>query len=117
MKNQLKSLNILLSLGIFTALLPGYSTPVKAQYQINDEPGYQSNEKDSLYGDGITGINPMELIHRANLSNGISTEEFNQNSEIRIQNSASTFKQLQQQRILEQYQIQQSESSVEPIPE
>ncbi len=116
MKIKLKSLNILLGLGVL-ALVSGYSTAVKAQYQVNDDPGYQSNEKDSLTGDGITGINPLELIHRANLSNGISAEEFNQNSAGRIQDSASSFKLLQQQKILEQYKAQPAESTTESISE
>ena len=117
MINQLKSRNILLSLGIITVLISGYTQTAIAQYKAPDDPGYQSNEKNSLYGDGITGINPMELIHRANLSNGRSLEEFNQESAGYIQNSASQFKLLQQQKILEQYQQQESESPVEVIPE
>ncbi len=120
MINQLKPLNILLSLATITVLIPSYTQSVNAQYQsTEDNPGYQSNEKDSLYGEGISGINPMELIHRANLSNGRSLEEFNQESAGQIQDSASTFKLLQQQRILEQYRQQQveSESPADPIAE
>ena len=105
MKNQIKPLNILLGLGMITAIIPGYNSVAVAQYQQNNEANsYQSNERDSLYGDGITGINPLDLIHRANLSNGRSYEEFNQDAAGQIQNSASEFKRLQQEKIIEQYQ-------------
>ena len=119
MINQLKLLNIVLSLGMITASIPGYSPSTLAQSQLNQDPNYQSNEKNSLYGDGITGINPMELIHRANLSNGRTMEEFNQESAGQIQNSASEFKRLQQQKILEQYRQQQVEleSPADPMAE
>ena len=118
MMNQFKPLNVLLSLGIITTLIPGYTTFALAQYTVKEEPGYQSNERDSLYGDGFTGINPLDLIHRANLSNGRSIEEFNQESAGYIQNSASEFKLLQQKKILEQQQQQvESESPAEIIPE
>lgn len=117
MNNQLKPLNMLVSLGIITTLIPGYTHPALAQYESPNEPVYQSNEKDSLFGDSITGIDPMQLIHRANLSNGRSFEEFNQESSLQIQDSASQFKLLQQQKILEQYQQQLTESPAEPIAE
>ncbi len=117
MINQLKPLNIVLSLGMITALIPGYSTSTLAQSQIDKDPNHQSGDKNSLYGDSITGINPMELIHRANLSNGRTIEEFNQESAGQIQDSASQFKLLQQQKILEQYRQQQLESLADPMPE
>jgi hypothetical protein len=66
--------------------------------------GYQSNEQDSLYGEGFTGINPMDLIHRAKLNNGRSSEEFDRDSQNNLNNSASEFKRLQQERILQQNQ-------------
>ncbi|MDJ0533715.1 MAG: hypothetical protein QNJ70_14705 [Xenococcaceae cyanobacterium MO_207.B15] len=117
MTNQLKPLNILLSFGIITAIIPGYNPSAIAQYiNPDDNTGYQSNEKDSLYGDGISGLNPLELIHRANLSNGRTAEEFSQDSIGQIRDSASDFKLLQQQKILQQYQMQQTESVTEPIP-
>ncbi len=117
MNNQLRTLNILVSLGIITTLIPGYTRSALAQYESSGEPVYQSNEKDSLYGDSITGIDPMQLIHRANLSNGRSFEEFNQESILQIQDSASQFKLLQQQKILEQYQQQPTETPAESIGE
>ncbi|MDJ0574511.1 MAG: hypothetical protein QNJ65_05025 [Xenococcaceae cyanobacterium MO_234.B1] len=117
MTNQLKPLNILLSLGIITALIPGYTTSALAQYRTpGDDSGYQSNEKDAFSTEG-TGLNPMDLIHRARLSNNRSVEDFSQDSAGQIQDSASEFKLLQQQQILEQYRKQQTESPAESIPE
>ncbi len=118
MTNQLKPLNILLSLGIITALIPGYTTSALGQYATpGDPPGYQSNEKDAFYGEGVTGLNPMDLINRARLSNSRSIEEFSQDSAGQIQDSASEFKLLQQQQILKQYRREQTESPAESIPE
>ncbi len=83
-----------------------------AQYrEPNDANNYPSNEKDSLYGEGVTGINPMELIHRANLRNGRTPQEFQQESQGQINNSAQDFKELQRQRILEQQRSQDSETN------
>lgn len=82
-----------------------------AQHQQPNDAGYQSNEKDSLYGDGITGLDPMELIHRANLRNSRTPEEFQQESQGQLDESVIDFKQLQQQRILEQRR-----SPEEPTP-
>ena len=49
-------------------------------------------------------MNPLDLMHRAQQLNGRSAAEFNQESQVQINNSANDFKRLQQQRILEQQQ-------------
>ena len=90
------------------ALILGVSTTAQAQSGV-DNQGYQSNEKNGIYGDAPSGLNPLEIMHRAQQSNGRSAEEFSQDSQIQIDNSVSDFKRLQQQRILEQ----QSENTVE----
>ncbi|MGV2831103.1 hypothetical protein [Myxosarcina sp. GI1(2024)] len=82
-----------------------------AQYREPADSGYQSNEKDSLYGDGITGIDPVDLIHRANLRNSRTAEEFQVESQGQINNSAAEFKQLQEQRILEQQRSPNDETT------
>ena len=112
MKNQLSQIAlcvsrhwaIALSLSVTVAL--GVTSPARSQYVDPNDQGYQSGEKDALYGDGITGINPLDLIHRANLSNGMSSEEFSEQSQGQIQNSASEYKRLQQERMLQQYRNQ-----------
>lgn len=104
MKNQLSQIAISLGLGITVAL--GVKSPARSQYVDPNDQGYQSGEKDALYGDGFTGINPLDLIHRANLSGGLSAEEFNEQSQGQIQNSAAEYKRIQQERILQQYRNQ-----------
>ena len=104
MKNQLSQIAI--SLGLGATITLGVTSPVRAQYVDPNDRGYQSGEKDALYGDGITGINPMDLIHKANLSGGLSAEEFNEQSQGQIQDSAAEFKRLQQERMLQQYRNQ-----------
>lgn len=99
----------MLSFGTVIALLFGNSLAV-AQVGETDNNGYQSNEQDAVYGDGIGGLDPIKLMHRLQQMNGRSTEEFNQESQGQIDNSASQFKQLQQQRILEQRQESTPES-------
>ena len=99
LKNRSCRLN--LGLGLALALATGLNSPTLAQTVTGNE-GYTSNEKDSLYGDAPAGLNPLDLMHRAQQLNGRSAAEFNQESEAQIDSSASEFKRLQQQRILEQ---------------
>lgn len=89
-----------LSVGIVLTLIVGLNKSVNAQTNSNDL-GYQSNEKDNFSG-GTTGLNPLDLIHRSQQLGGRSEEEFKEESRQQINGSASDFKQLQQQRILEQ---------------
>ncbi|MGF1591045.1 MAG: hypothetical protein ACFCU7_17725 [Pleurocapsa sp.] len=107
-RNQL---SLSLALGMALTLVAGFNSSAVAQTRT-DEQGYQSNEKDPLYGDAPGGLNPMDLMHRAQQLNGPSAAEFNQESQVRINNSVSDFKRLQQQRILEQ---QQSTPTTEPV--
>lgn len=103
--NQPGSLGLSLSIGIALTLIAGFNSSTLAQV---DDQGYQSNEKDSLYGDAPGGLNPLDLIHRSQQLGGRSAAEFEEESRGQINNSASDFKRLQQQRLLEQ---QQSETS------
>ncbi|MEL6579171.1 MAG: hypothetical protein AAFQ14_05435 [Cyanobacteria bacterium J06621_12] len=90
-------------IGMTLALVVGVNGSAAAQTGT-DAQGFQSNEKDGLYGDAPAGLNPLDLMHRAQQFNGRSAEEFNQESQNQLNNSASDFKRLQQQRILEQQQ-------------
>jgi hypothetical protein len=102
--NRLAQLVIALSLGVPLTFISGLTSAALAQYQEPDNSTYQSNEKDALYGDSVGGLNPLDLMHRAQQANGRSSEEFNEESQVQLNNSASEFKRLQQQRILEQRQ-------------
>ena len=100
-------------LAVGIALILGFTTTAQAQPGV-DNQGYQSNEKDGLYGDAPAGLNPLDLMHRAQQSNGRSAEEFNEESQLQIDNSVSDFKRLQQQRLLEQQQ--QNTTEVQAVP-
>ena len=110
-KNNCSSrLSLVFGLGIALATVAGFNSLAVAQSSA-DDLGYQSNEKDPTYGDALGGLNPIDLMHRAQQLNGRSAAEFNQESEVQINNSANDFKRLQQQRILEQ----QQQPTVTPI--
>lgn len=102
--NKLAQLGFALSLGVTLTFISGLTSSALAQNQESDNGTYQSNEEDATYGNGVGGLNPLDLMHRAQQLNGRSAEEFNEESQVQIDNSASEFKRLQQQRILEQRQ-------------
>ncbi len=102
-QNKLSQLSIGLCLGMTLAFVAGLNSSATAQTQSEyDNNNYQSNEKDATYGDSPGGLNPIDLMHRAQQLNGRSAAEFNAESQVQIENSVSNYKQLQQQRILEQ---------------
>jgi predicted outer membrane lipoprotein len=103
MKNKFFSWTIALGLGFGLACTFGLITPELAQSQnTDDEDVYQDNEKDTMSG-SLGGINPIDLIHDANLSTGRNAEEFNTDSQIQIEDSAAEFRRLQQERMQQQY--------------
>ncbi|MGB5713344.1 MAG: hypothetical protein WBM44_20850 [Waterburya sp.] len=110
--NRQKQSSLSLCLGIALTLIAGLNLSAFAQSPTDDQ-GYQSNEKDSLYGDAPAGLNPLDLIHRSQQFGGRSAEEFEEESRGQTNNSASDFKRLQQQKILEQQQ--QPATSVEVV--
>ena len=100
---------LLWSAGMAIAMIASFSSPGLAQAGTDDQ-GYQSSEKNGIYGDAPSGLNPLDIMHRAQQMNRRSSEEFNEESQAQINNSVSDFKRLQQQRILQQ---QQSATQVE----
>ena len=100
-KNRSSRLSLMFALGIALASVAGFNSVAVAQSSA-DDLGYQSNEKDPTYGDAPGGLNPMDLMHRAQQLNGRSAAEFYQESEVQINNSANDFKRLQQQRLEQQ---------------
>ena len=113
-KKSLWQMGMSVSLGVVLASISSWGT-ASAQYRPPEDDGFQSNEQDSLFGGNSTGLNPLDLIHRANLSNERSLEEFSSESETNIKDSASEFKRLQRERLIQQQQSRPS--SVEYIPE
>ena len=114
--NRRNQLCLGLSLGMALTLASGLNSSVMAQ-SGTDNQGYQSNEKDSTYGDAPAGLNPLELMHRAQQLNGRSAAEFDEESQAQINNSASDYKRLQQQRILEMQQRKTNSPEAEQTPE
>lgn len=104
------------SLGLLLTAIAGLNQPATAQAGTDDQ-GYQTNEKDSTYGDAPAGLNPLDLMHRAQQLNGRSAEEFNTESQTQINNSASDFKLLQQERMRQMQQEAAGSSKVEEIPQ
>jgi hypothetical protein len=102
MNDKLIQLGLTLSTALAIVSIPCLTLSTLAQNQDPANEGYQSNEQDSLYGEGISGINPLDLIHRAKLNNGRNAEEFDRDSQNTLNDSASEFKRLQQERILQQ---------------
>ena len=103
MNNSIVKLITVIGISIPITLCVG--NVANAQSSTFDDANLQSNEKDSLTGDSTLGINPLDLIHQYNLRNGRSSAEFNEESGSQIQDSASEFRRLQQERILEQNKV------------
>jgi hypothetical protein len=92
-----------LSLGIALALASSLGLVSFAQSANDLDEGFQSNETNSTYGTDLgSGFNPMQLIHRLNLSNGVNQEEFYTESKQNINTAADDFKRQQQERMLNQ---------------
>ena len=103
MNNSIVKLITVIGISIPITLCVG--NVANAQSSTFDDANVQSNEKDSLTGDSTLGINPLDLIHQYNLRNGRSSEEFGEESGAQIQDSASEFRRLQQERILDQNKV------------
>lgn len=88
-----------LSLGVSFGVLSLLAPKSFAQSTNLDTFEYSANEYDTLNGN--RSFNPLDMIHRANLQNGVSQEEFYQNSGAGIQDAAAEFKR-QRQQLLEQ---------------
>ncbi|BAZ44446.1 hypothetical protein NIES4102_14550 [Chondrocystis sp. NIES-4102] len=102
-----------ISLGIILTLIASINLPVQAQ--SSDNEGYQTNEKDTTYGDTPGGLNPLDIMHQAQQANRRSAAEFNAESQGQLDASVSDFKRLQQQRILEQQRLMKSQPSPETV--
>lgn len=99
---------ILTSLLISCGLISFFSTPIFAQAINEKEPNpFQSNEQNPLYGDGI---NPMDLIHNANLLNNRSAYDFQEDTNNNINKAADDFKKQQLER-MQQLQQQSNPNS------
>ncbi|AFZ47562.1 hypothetical protein Cyast_1601 [Cyanobacterium stanieri PCC 7202] len=105
--------NKLLYTTILTAgLVIGYGNLAQAQ-NINTSPQdsmFQSNEQNSLFGDSI---NPMQLIHNANMMNRMSGGTSAEDSSRNIRNAAQSFRERQLQRMREMEQQNNNSGEIE----
>jgi hypothetical protein len=102
---------ITLSLTFF--FISGIRQPTLAQFSNTDSDGYQSNERDPLYGSD--GLNPIDLIHNASQINDRSGEDFDRDSQQSISNSAADFRKQQLERLNNQKpQSPSASTSIEP---
>lgn len=102
MNNYQKTLTIC----ILTMGLMNLFTPItNAQNNVNSQQNqpFQSNERNPFYGDGI---NPLDIIHNANFFNSRSGSDFAEDTDDNLNSAAESFKQQQQQRMLEMRQKQ-----------
>ena len=83
-----------------------FLSPSLGQINSEDSANYQSNEYDSMTSPG--GLNPLDLIHRANMGTSRSSQEFQSDTQEKLDNAASDFK-LQQQELLQNPSQPQSE--------
>lgn len=109
--HRLNKLITSLSLGMVFTVIAGVNSASLAQSQSSDNNSYQSNEKSTVFGDTPSGLNPLDLMHRAQQLNGRSAAEFDADSQGQLDNSVSDFKKLQQQRILQQQQVNPTEDN------
>jgi hypothetical protein len=97
--------------GVALLLSSGISQPTLAQFSNSNSDGYQSNERDPLYGGDGIDINPMDLIHNAGQMDRRSGEDFDRDSQQSITNSAADFRKQQLERINNQKQQTPSAST------
>lgn len=90
------SLTLGVALGIMSCL--GQSSLAQSPNSQTSE-GYQSNEYDPLFGSGGGSFNPIDLIHRANLSPSRTQDQFSDDSTQQIKDAATEFRREQQKRL------------------
>jgi hypothetical protein len=113
MKNQI----VYITVALGTLLLNTPSVCAQSLSTSTSDGNFQSNEYDTTSGGSFgNSFNPLDLIHRANMSNGRDSQEFGQDSAENINNAAAEFKKLQLERLKNQ-QSGSSNSPVEQSPE
>jgi hypothetical protein len=93
-----------LSTALGLLCMSGARTFAQSVNQKQPDP-FQSNEQNPVYGEGI---NPLDLIHNANLLNRRSSNEFIEDSNQNLDSAARDFKEQQKEKILEMLEKEQS---------
>ena len=87
------------------------TTPEANQLELEES----RDEFDSTQGDYDEAINPLDLIHRANLGGGRSMEDYRQDQQENFNDAAALFRARQQELLRQQRQAELGNS--EPINE
>jgi hypothetical protein len=109
MKNRL---NLLLAPLAFAAIALVVTSPAHAQAtpesaSANPNSGFNSNERTSGQSEVFQGgLNPLQLIHNANLRRSRDGSEFSDDTQTSLSRSAEEFKRLQRQKLEEQSHTQ-----------
>jgi hypothetical protein len=96
---SLSKITLSLTVGFGLFLLLGIRQPILAQLSNSNSDGYQSNERDPLYGGDGINLNPADLMQNASQMNRKSGEDFDRDSQQNITNSAADFRKQQLERI------------------
>jgi len=102
--------SVTLTLGLISMV--GFS-PAFGQAPIDQEESYPSSERDTFSSELGDGLNPLDLIHRANFSRTRSLEEYRIDQQQNLDSAASEFRQQQQQLLQEQSSNNTEESTSE----
>lgn len=100
-----KKLAIVLSVSLGTAIgtffgLARSAVAQSANALAPTEAGtYQTNEQSNFGSSFGDSFNPFDLIHQANFDRGRNMVDFQQDSQVNINNAAEEFKRLQQERL------------------
>lgn len=114
--------NTSLVLGLLTAIAvspiflvqPTWAEEETTQEVNQVELEESRDEFDYTQGDYDQPINPLELIHRANLGNGRSMNDYRQEQQQNFNDAAAAFR-AQQQELLRQQRLQAEPINPEPI--
>lgn len=106
-KNLMRNKGIKLVFALVLLLINSPSVFAQSSTATLTEDDFPTNEQNPNGSSFGNSFNPLDLIHRANMSNGRDAEEFNQDSSKNIKDAAAEFKRLQMQRL----NNQQSENS------
>jgi len=93
------------------------SLPAQAQYTVpGSETPFSANEVDPTKQGFGGGFDPMSLIHNANLSRSRNGADFADDTQRTLNEAASQFKKMQQQRLLEMQQPS-TDPAIAPAPD
>jgi hypothetical protein len=117
MKDPNYLLKILLTPSMIVAgtmtLIMGLNAPAMAQTYGETGGEYQRNEQNGSDGT-IEGLDPIQLIHNANLRRSRGAQEFSEDANNQLDEAAEDFRKLQLQRLQE---MREAEQAGEVIPE